>query len=101
MTAPPCRNTSFIPTFRPRDWSRPCVWRMPKFRRRSWLGSLAARARWQDFLAIHKYASDDATLRCHGFTARIELGRVAGLAAQVTQAWLTPRSLPECDRAFT
>jgi len=69
--------------------------------RRSWLGSLAARARWQDFLAIHKYASDDATLRCHGFTARIELGRVAGLAAQVTQAWLTPRSLLECDRAFT
>jgi len=69
--------------------------------RRSWLGSLATRARWQEFLANHQYARDDATLRCHGFTARIELGRVTGLASQVTQAWLIPRSLPECERAFS
>lgn len=69
--------------------------------RRRWLLTLAARARWQDFLAFHNYSRDEAALRCLGFTARIELGRDAGLAAQVAQAWLTPRSLLECDRAFT
>ena len=69
--------------------------------RRSWLGSLAARARWQDFLAVHRPATDDPVLRCHGFTARIELADTEGLAALVAQAWLTPRSLQECDRAFT
>ena len=69
--------------------------------RRNWLTTLAARGKWQDFLAFHQYANDDSTLRCQGFTARIELQRLAGLAAQVSQAWLTPRSLLECDRAFT
>ena len=72
-------------------------------RRRNWAlahSTLAARARWQDFLTFHNYARDEAALRCVGFTARIELGRETGLAPQVTQAWLTPRSLLECDRAF-
>jgi soluble lytic murein transglycosylase len=69
--------------------------------RRAWLASLAARARWQDFLALHKPASDDLALRCLGFAARIELGNTEGLAALVAQAWLAPRSLQECDRAFT
>jgi soluble lytic murein transglycosylase len=69
--------------------------------RRSWLASLAGRARWSQFLAFHRDATDGAGLRCHGFTARIELQqRVEGLAAEVSQAWLTPRSLPECERAF-
>jgi soluble lytic murein transglycosylase len=69
--------------------------------RQAWLTSLAARARWQDFLAAHKEQSDGAALRCHGYTARIELGPDAGLAAAVAQTWLTPRSLMECDRAFS
>ncbi len=68
--------------------------------RRSWLASLAMRARWSQFLAFHRDTIDGAGLRCHGFTARIELQRTAGLATEVTQSWLTPRSLPECERAF-
>jgi soluble lytic murein transglycosylase len=69
--------------------------------RRSWLASLAARAQWRDFLAFHQPTNDELALRCHGFTAQIELGSTLGLAARVAQAWLTPRSLQECDRAFT
>lgn len=68
--------------------------------RRRWLASLAERAKWQDFLAFHREAADGATLRCQSFTARIELQRQAGLEPAVVQAWLTPRSLPDCDRAF-
>jgi soluble lytic murein transglycosylase len=68
--------------------------------RRSWLASLAARARWNDFLASHREASDGAALRCQGFTARIEVQRTEGLAAEVIKAWLTPVSLPQCERAF-
>lgn len=69
--------------------------------RSNWLTSLAARAAWPQFLAFHKPASDGLALRCHGFTARIELGLQTGLATEVAETWLTPRSLPECDRAFT
>ncbi|MDQ2640742.1 MAG: transglycosylase SLT domain-containing protein [Pseudomonadota bacterium] len=68
--------------------------------RRAWLLSLAARASWAPFLDFHQPAGDDAALRCHGFSARIALGRETGLAAPVRQAWLTPRSQPECERAF-
>ncbi len=68
--------------------------------RRSWLAGLAERAQWTRFLAFHKPASDDATLRCQGFTARIETQRTQGLDVEVAKAWLTPRSLPECERAF-
>jgi soluble lytic murein transglycosylase len=68
--------------------------------RRSWLASLAARAGWSQFLAFHREAVDGAALRCQGFTARIELQRTDGLNADVIQTWLTPRSLPECERAF-
>lgn len=69
--------------------------------RRSWLATLATRQRWADFLDHHQPASDDIALRCLGFTARIELDRTEGLAPQVAQTWLTPRSLQECDSAFT
>jgi soluble lytic murein transglycosylase len=68
--------------------------------RRNWLASLAARNRWSQFLAFHRDATDGAALRCHGFSARIEQQRTEGLAAEVVQAWLTPRSVPECERAF-
>lgn len=68
--------------------------------RRAFLASLAARSQWPQYLAFHHDASDGPALRCHGFTARIELQHVAGLAPAITQAWLTPRSLPECERAF-
>jgi soluble lytic murein transglycosylase len=77
--------------------------------RRAWLDSLARRSLWNQFLAAyHDAGAADAT-RCESFTARIELAQgdtspkspVAGLTADITKAWLTPRSLPECDRAFT
>lgn len=68
--------------------------------RRNWLASLAARAKWQDYLAFHREAEDGLALRCHSFTARIELQRHTELAAAIAQTWLTPRSLPECERAF-
>jgi soluble lytic murein transglycosylase len=68
--------------------------------RRNWLAGLAGRGRWQDFLAFHRDTSDGAALRCHGFTARIELQPDAALAAEISRSWLTPRSVPECERAF-
>lgn len=68
--------------------------------RRRWLNSLAARSSWSQFLALYRDATDGAALRCHAFSARIELQRTEGLAADVTQAWLTPRSLPDCERSF-
>ncbi|MEP7313899.1 MAG: hypothetical protein ABI859_15050, partial [Pseudomonadota bacterium] len=68
--------------------------------RRSWLAGLAERAQWNRFLEFHRAASDDIALRCHGFTARIELQQVEALDAEIAKAWLTPRSLPECERAF-
>jgi len=69
--------------------------------RLNWLASLALRAAWPEFLAFHKPASDGPALRCQGFTARIALGLETGLAAEIAETWLTPRSLQECDRAFT
>lgn len=69
--------------------------------RRSWLTGLASRTRWEDFLAFHDASRDSLALRCHGYAARIALQRREGLAAEVRQTWLTPRSVPECDRAFT
>jgi soluble lytic murein transglycosylase len=69
--------------------------------RLAWLTSLATRNAWTDFLAFHKPASDPLPLRCHGYTARIALGLETGLAGEIAETWLTPRSLQECDRAFT
>ncbi|MEO8316605.1 MAG: transglycosylase SLT domain-containing protein [Pseudomonadota bacterium] len=67
--------------------------------RRSWLASLAGRDSWSQFLAFYR-TSDGLALRCSAFAARIDLQRVESLAAEISQAWLTPRSLPECERAF-
>ncbi len=69
--------------------------------RQAWLTSLATRSAWTDFLAFHKPASDPLPLRCHGYTARIALNLETGLAGEIAETWLTPRSLQECDRAFT
>ena len=69
--------------------------------RRSWLARLFERGQWARFLEFHRADGDDATLRCQGFAARLELQQTDGLAAAIVKAWLTPRSLPECDRAFT
>jgi soluble lytic murein transglycosylase len=68
--------------------------------RRAWLAGLAERRQWERFLSFHRPETDESALRCHGFTARIELQRTDGLAADIARTWLTPRSLPECERAF-
>jgi soluble lytic murein transglycosylase len=69
--------------------------------RRAWLFSLAARQQWQTFLDQYRDAMAEDALKCASFTARIELGRTEGLAEDVSKQWLTPRSLPDCERAFT
>jgi soluble lytic murein transglycosylase len=68
--------------------------------RRAWLDSLARRSQWNQYLAVYRDAGASDAARCNGFTARIELGKTDGLAADVAKAWVTPHSLPECDRAF-
>ncbi|MET0292127.1 MAG: hypothetical protein ABW136_07140, partial [Steroidobacteraceae bacterium] len=67
--------------------------------RRSWLFGLAERSQWARFAAFQR-PNDEPALRCHGFAARIETQQADGISADVAKAWLTPRSLPECERAF-
>jgi soluble lytic murein transglycosylase len=68
--------------------------------RHAWLDSLAKRAQWNQFLAVYRDAGVADALRCESFVARIELGKTEGLAADIAKEWLTPHSLPECDRPF-
>ena len=68
--------------------------------RRAWLDSLARRSQWNQFLAAFRDAGASDATRCESFNARIELGKTDGLAAEIAKEWLTPRSLPECDRPF-
>jgi len=68
--------------------------------RRSWLASLAERGQWARFLEFHRPATDELALRCQGFVARIETQKTEGLAADIAAVWLTPRSVPECERPF-
>lgn len=68
--------------------------------RRVWLTSLAERAHWQQFLDQYRANLADDALECQSFTARIELERTNDLAPLIAKRWLTPRSLPDCERAF-
>lgn len=68
--------------------------------RRVWLTSLAERGQWQQFLDQYRDNLADDALECQSFTARIELDRTNDLAPLVAKRWLTPRSLPDCERAF-
>jgi soluble lytic murein transglycosylase len=68
--------------------------------RRVWLSSLAERGHWEQFLTQYREPQADDALECQSFTARIELDRTADLAPLVARRWLTPRSLPDCERAF-
>ena len=72
--------------------------------RRAWLTSLAARKRWDRYLAAlpAPLATSDTTFRCLQFAARIALNQTAGLAPAVIQQWqVADKSLPACDAAFT
>src|SRR6185437_4838392 len=68
--------------------------------RRTWLDSLARRSQWNQFMAVYRDAGATDAARCQSFVARITLGKTDGLAADIAKSWLTPRSLPECDRPF-
>jgi soluble lytic murein transglycosylase len=68
--------------------------------RRVWLTSLAERRHWTQFLEQYRDNLADDALECQSFAARIELDRTTDLAALVAKRWLTPRSLPDCERAF-
>jgi soluble lytic murein transglycosylase len=68
--------------------------------RRVWLSSLAERGHWQQFLDQYRDNLADDALECQSFAARIELERTSDLAPLVAKRWLTPRSLPDCERAF-
>lgn len=68
--------------------------------RRTWLDSLAHRAHWSQFLAAYHEVGASDGIRCQSFIARLELGKTQGLAGDITKEWLTPHSLPDCDRPF-
>ncbi len=68
--------------------------------RRTWLANLADRALWQTYLEHYRPELADEAAQCHSFTARIALNRTEGLADDIRARWLTPKSLPQCERAF-
>jgi len=68
--------------------------------RHVWLASLARRELWQTYLDHYRHDLADDAQQCHSYTARIVLNRTEGLAAGVQARWLTPESLPDCERAF-
>jgi soluble lytic murein transglycosylase len=68
--------------------------------RHDWLDSLAKRAKWGLFIEAYRDAGATDAARCQSFTARIELGKTEGLARDIARQWLSPRSLPECERPF-
>lgn len=68
--------------------------------RRAWLASLIERKQWTAFLQQYRDEVANDTLRCQRLIARIELGQAEGLAADIAAQWLTPQSLPDCERPF-
>lgn len=68
--------------------------------RHAWLDSLAHRQQWNAFMRVYRDTSNE-TIRCESFSARINLGKTDGLTSEISSAWMTPHSLPECDTAFT
>lgn len=68
--------------------------------RNAWLGSLAQRQQWEAFLKQYRDDTASDSLRCHSFTARIAVGQTQDLTLDIARQWLTPASLPDCERAF-
>ncbi|MGH8241210.1 MAG: hypothetical protein ACREXP_29915, partial [Steroidobacteraceae bacterium] len=68
--------------------------------RRVWLTSLAERGQWQTFLDQYRDTLTDDAIECQSFAARIALDRTGDLVPLIARRWLTPRSLPDCERAF-
>jgi soluble lytic murein transglycosylase len=70
--------------------------------RSAWLTHLAARQAWPTYLAQYRKDRDtQSALRCHWLAARVALGQTDGLTDELSDAWLTARSLPDaCDPAL-
>jgi soluble lytic murein transglycosylase len=72
--------------------------------RRQWADSMARRKSWAEYLALYEASYADRgeiVLDCHAFSARLALGRQAGMEDAVLQRWLAPVSQPDaCDPAF-
>jgi soluble lytic murein transglycosylase len=86
------RAADFIAAYTPLPVSRAL--------RHAWLDSLARRSQWGLFLEAYRDAGASDAARCQSFVARIELGKTDGLAGDIAKQWLTPRSLPDCERPF-
>jgi soluble lytic murein transglycosylase len=69
--------------------------------RATWLESLAQRRAWSTYLEHFDPGRDtQPDFQCHALAGRVATGQTAGLVDDLTETWLTPRSLPEaCDTA--
>ncbi|MGB7740202.1 MAG: transglycosylase SLT domain-containing protein [Steroidobacteraceae bacterium] len=67
--------------------------------RSAWLADLAARQAWSTYVGQYREDRDtQSALRCHWLAARVALGQTDGLAEELTDTWLTAKSLPDaCD----
>ena len=69
--------------------------------RRDLLTELAGRKQWSTFLKNYRDDNADATVRCLGLTARIEVQPTASLNDAIVQQWLSGKDTPaECEPAF-
>jgi soluble lytic murein transglycosylase len=67
--------------------------------RSAWLAHLAERQAWSTYVGQYREDRDtQSTLRCHWLAARVALGQTDELEAELTDTWLTAKSLPDaCD----
>ncbi|MGD2171827.1 MAG: transglycosylase SLT domain-containing protein [Gammaproteobacteria bacterium] len=68
--------------------------------RGQWLGELARRGDWENYLAFFD-DRENTRLQCLAFQARLKLGRLEGLGDEISRVWLRGYSQPsQCDPAF-
>ncbi|MDH3390017.1 MAG: hypothetical protein OEN02_19190, partial [Gammaproteobacteria bacterium] len=68
--------------------------------RGQWLGVLAARHEWEDYLRFFD-GRENTRLQCLAFQARLKLGKFENLNDDISRVWLRGYSQPsECDPAF-
>ncbi|MBS0556197.1 MAG: transglycosylase SLT domain-containing protein [Proteobacteria bacterium] len=71
-----------------------------KLWRDAWLGELARREDWKDFLDLYTADGAGATAQCNALHARIALGKPVDFHDDVEPLWLSAKPLPDaCDAA--